>query len=75
VIPLNKLTGRFKSEHPLNTRECFRLTDFWATLYLTEYIKYGTESIYYTLSDEINFGSYEANVTNKCKGKIVPALN
>jgi hypothetical protein len=30
VIPSCKLTGRFKSERE---RECFRLTDFWTTLY------------------------------------------
>lgn len=30
LIPFYKLTGRFKSEHCPNARECSKLTDFWA---------------------------------------------
>jgi hypothetical protein len=38
VLPLYKLTDRFmiNLNIPINTRERFRLTDFWATLYKTE---------------------------------------
>jgi hypothetical protein len=34
VIPFYRLSGRFNI--PVNTKECFRLTDFWGTLYLKD---------------------------------------
>jgi hypothetical protein len=33
VMPFYKLTDRFKSNIPVNTRECFNLIDFLTTLY------------------------------------------
>jgi hypothetical protein len=36
VIPFYKFSGKLQTVPPINTRECFKLSDFWTTLYILQ---------------------------------------